>query len=203
MSASEPKPDSVPWKEILPSLNGYAKLLLETRHWFRRPGAYSYLKGKEAGDYVMEAVAKYLEHPEKFDASKRSLVGYLKEHIIRSLISNDATSSENQTNIDPAADELEGLDALETTFFSSVLPQHASDIEEMIDFKQIICYIVAELKDDDIAQNILLGRVEGLERRDIAEEFGMTAHQYDNGMRRLLTVSLHAAKHFNIVVGSQ
>ncbi len=91
------------WADLYLQLYAYTDNLLKSYKWFRCGVKDTYLKGKEPKDYVMEAVTRFLEHPEKYDPEKRSLLGYLKKHIIRTMAGNDARSEENRVSDDRLA----------------------------------------------------------------------------------------------------
>src|ERR1700722_6336599 len=97
---SEAELSRAEWEEIYIKLYAYADDVLKQYRWFRRTEDDTYLQGKTPDDYVQEAIKRYLEHPEKFNPGKRTLVGYLKKHILRSLIGNDARCEENRSTKD-------------------------------------------------------------------------------------------------------
>src|SRR5665213_911546 len=93
--------DAINWDDLYLQLYAYTDHLLKARSWFRKDKTDSYLKGKQVHDYIQDAIEKYLLEPEKYDPSSgRSLVTYLKWHIIRSAVGNDVRSPENQTSSD-------------------------------------------------------------------------------------------------------
>lgn len=188
------------WEDIILRLQSYTRKLVKEKGWFRGEKAGIFLSGKEIDDYVFEAIGRYLKNPEKHNPTKRSLVEYLKKHIIRSLVNNDLVSAENQTSIDVFAYEKGSEDENDSaSFLDSILPHAEAFFDEEIDFKEIMSYIESEVKGDTIAENIFFGiSGYGLKRAEIMEEFGMTPVEYDNGMRRLITIRNKAAKEYDI-----
>src|ERR1700744_6202794 len=90
--------EAIKWEDIYVQLYAYTDHLLKAYSWFRKD-ADSYLKGKQVHDYINDAIEKYLLEPEKYDPSSgRSLVTYLKWHIIRTSVGNDVRSQENKTS---------------------------------------------------------------------------------------------------------
>jgi len=188
------------WEEILLRLQSYTRKLVKEKSWFRGDGTATFLSGKEIDDYVFEAIGRHLKNPEKHDPSKRSLIEYLKKHVIRSLVSNDLVSAENKTSSNLFAYENENEDEDDSApFLDFILPHAEVFFDQEIDFKEIMCYIESEVKGDTIVENIFLGiSGYGLKRAEIMEEFNMTPVEFDNGMRRLITIRGKAAKKYDI-----
>src|SRR5688572_20661862 len=85
------------WEDIFSRLLAYAHILLKSKSWFRGNKTDVFLEGKKAEDYVMEAITRFLENQDGYNPERGfSLVNYLKLHILRQLVSNDAKSSENK-----------------------------------------------------------------------------------------------------------
>ena len=193
--------ESINWEDVYVQLYAYTDHLLKAYSWFRGAKTDSYLKGKQVHDYIADAIEKYLKSPEKFDASYgRSLVNYLKKHIIRSLISNDAKSPENITSsgilsyvnsINEEDDPFINVDAL--------LPIMVANFDREIDCKKILSYIHSEIQDDKI---VLLIFEEicfnGSKRREVIHEHNLIEPDFDNGMKRLKTVLNNTAKKFEL-----
>lgn len=188
------------WEDIILRLQSYTLKLVKEKGWFRGDGTATYLSGKEIDDYVFEAIGRYLKNPEKHDPSKRSLIEYLKKHVIRSLVSNDLVSAENKTSSNLFAYENENEEEDDSApFLDSILPHAEVFFDQEIDFKEIMSYIESEVKGDAIVENIFLGISGfGLKRAEIMEEFNMTPVEFDNGMRRLITIRSKAAKKYDI-----
>lgn len=67
-----------------------------------------------------------------------------------------------------------------------------------IDYNNIMKFIESEVKGDDCAENIFLGLNCGMKRAGIIDEFRMSPSDYDNAMRRLITIRKKAAQKYNI-----
>jgi len=79
-----------------------------------------------------------------------------------------------------------------------MLPYTNALFPDDIDYNSIKEYIEKEVQGDADAENIFLGIYSyAMKRREVIEEFTMTAVAYDNAMRRLTTVINRAAAHFN------
>jgi len=199
MSKQLPEISDEDWKEIIVRLQAFTRLLVKDKGWFRGSDSGTYISGKEIDDYVFEAIGRYLKNPEKFDPSKRTLVEYLKKHIIRTLVNNDLVSSENQTSTDLLAFEPENEDDEGTdNFIDAILPNVVAFYDDEIDYTEIMNFIESEAKGDEFVENIFLGLNCDMKRADIIDEFKMTISDYDNGMRRLITIRKKAAQKYKI-----
>lgn len=199
MSKQLPEISDEEWQEIILRLQAFTRFLVKDKGWFRGSEAGTYISGKEIDDYVFEAIGRYLKNPEKYDPSKRTLVEYLKKHLIRTLVNNDLVSSENQTSTDLFAFESENEDEEgKDTFIDTILPKVDAFYDDEIDYNEIMNFIESEAKGDEFVENIFLGLNCGMKRADIIDEFGMTASDYDNAMRRLITIRKKAAQKYNI-----
>lgn len=191
MKIENEQTDAIDWDEIYVQLYAYTHSLLKTKTWFRGKKADSFGKGKQVGDYVSEAIEKYLTHPEKYNPElDRSLVNYIKLHIIRTLVGNDAKSKENKLNKDVygiSSDKKESDDNA-GTYLDSVLPFAEALFDQEVDYNEIMNTIEKNVGDDEEAGNIFLGKISGMKRREIMQDFGMSGGEYDNGMRRLQTI---------------
>lgn len=189
---SEPSLEpNIDWEDVYAKLYGYADFLLRSKNWFRGKNSGVYLKGQEVHDYVIEAITRYLEHPEKFNPSKRSLVSYIKLHLIRTLVGDDAKLKENKLNQDvfAFADKVVGEGEDAESFLDTVLPFVEAFFDQEVDFEKIMNHIETEVKSDGITENIYLGICcYGMKRREVIKEFSMTESEFDNGMRRLKTI---------------
>jgi len=188
------------WEDIYVRLYAYVHALLSVVHGFRGPRSDSLVKGKQVHDYVSGAIEEFLSHPEKYDPTKRSLVNYLKLHVIRSSISNDLRSAENRSTSDvfaPNIKEVHGDDHLDL-----ILPFVDAYLDHQIDYDLIVGHIERSVKGDREAESILAGILSGLKRREIIQNSKLTEKEYDNGMRRLTTVLKNTAKYFQLTPNS-
>jgi hypothetical protein len=185
-------------EELLLKLTVFAVAWTKGRGWFRGRETSTFLEGKEPKDYVYEAIGRFLKHPEKYDPSKGGLLEYLKYNILRSLVSNDLRSEENRKTDDLFAYEGEEENENEhLSYLDRVLPYAEALFPDDIDYANVKAYIENEIRDDKDADRIFLGvYAANLKRREIMEEFDMSAEQYNNGMRRLMTVLNRAKLHF-------
>lgn len=187
-------------EELYEELYIYTDYLIKQKKWFRR-GSDSFLKGKQVHDYVSDAIERYLNEPEKYDESKgRSLLNYLKLHVIRNLVRNDSNSSENQSTLDVFAHSSSdnGEDS-ESSYLDSVLPFLDAFFPDEIDYNDIMSYVEGQVEEDKDIENIFLGLcVYDLKRREIIKEFDMSEGQYNNGLRRLKTILKNTATEFNL-----
>jgi hypothetical protein len=187
------------WEEIYTRLLAYTRSLAKGKAWFRGGKTTSFLMGKEAEDYTLAAIGKYLEEPDKYDPSKGELLDYLKYNLVRSLVANDLRKQENKLTDDVFAVRNDDDDEDNSSpYLDRVLPHIEALFPDDMDYEAVKSYIEAEIKDDGDVENIFLGIYSyGMKRREIIKEFGMEAKAYDNGMRRLTTVLDRAALHFN------
>ena len=186
-------------EDLYDKLYVYTDYLVKQKKWFRKGNSDTFLKGKEVHDYVSEAIEKYLTNPEKYDSSTgRSLLNYLKLHVIRTLVGNDARSPENKTSKDVFAVQ-EDLDDNESTYLDKVLPFLDAFFPDEIDYHSIMEHVENEIQGDKDVENMFMGLcLYDLKRRDIIKEFSMTEGQYDNGLRRLKTILKNTAQQFNL-----
>lgn len=193
--------NAINWKEIILSLQSYTRLLVSNKKWFRGEKTKTFLAGKEIEDYIYEAIAKYLQYPEKFDSSKGTLTNYLKYNIIRSLVSNDLVSSENRLSKDiyTIMDKMEREDENSSSYLDSILPYAEVYFDQEIDYNEIMVSIENKVKGDKILEEIFLGYCcDNSKRREVIEEFGMSENDYDNGMRRLKTIFKEIITKYNL-----
>ena len=202
MSDQNGKNTNIDWEAVYLQLYAYADALLKTKQWFRGEDTSSFLKGKQIHDYVSEAIEKFLTHSEKFDVTtKRSLVNYLKKHIIRTLVGNDAKSQENKTSKDifAIAEQKEEDDDDSGSYLDSILPYAEALFDQEVDYKEIIIAIEKEVSKDKIVEEVYLGiKCYGLKRERVIKEFEMTKDDFDNGMRRLKTILKNTAKKYDL-----
>ena len=189
----------IDWEEIIVRLTAFTRSWVRGKPWFRGETTTTFLMGKEVEDYVFTAIGRYLEQPEKFDPQKGELLEYLKYNLVRSYIANDLRKKENNQTDDIFAEDNDEDDEEGSSSYSErVLPYTAALFPDDIDYNAIKEYIEKEVQGDTDAENIFLGiYTYGMKRRDVIEEFTMTAVAFDNGMRRLNTVINRAAVQFN------
>jgi len=183
-------------------LYAYTDQLIKKKGWFRGGRTDSFLKGKQIHDYVSEAIEKYLVNPEKYDGSTgRSLENYLKLHIIRTLVGNDAKSPENKTSKSftslVSRKDAESEDG--DSYLDSILPFAEAYFDQEIDAKEVMGFIELEVAKDKIVEEIYLGiKCYGWKRALVIKEFKMSDNDFDNGMRRLKTILNNTAKKYDI-----
>jgi hypothetical protein len=185
--------------ELYLQLYAFTDDFLKTRTFFRGASSSSFLAGKEVHDYVMDGIERYLRNPEKFNPSSgRSLLNYIRLHIIRSLIGNDLRSAENRLSKDLFAFESNN-DEMGIDYVESMLPYAEAYFDEEMDYEKIMIHVEEAIKGDKIAEEIFLGLAGcGLKRREIIQEFGMTETEYNNGARRLQTILKDTALQFKL-----
>lgn len=199
MSTDTGNQTHIDWEEIILRLTAFTQSWTRGKPWFRGEKTATFLMGKEVEDYVYAAIGKYLEEPEKFDPGKGELLEYLKYNLVRSFVANDLRRKENnQTDDIFAEDNEEDEEDGSSSYSERVLPYTAALFPDDIDYNAIKEFIEKEVQGDADAENIFLGiYTYGMKRREVIEEFTMTAVAFDNGMRRLNTVINRAAAHFN------
>jgi DNA-directed RNA polymerase specialized sigma24 family protein len=191
--------EPIDWEVIYVQLYAYADQLLKAYSWFRKDKTDSYLKGKQAHDYVAEAIEKYLRSPEKYDPSSgRSLVTYLKWHIIRSSVGNDVRSPENKTSSTLLSDADQDDDNDLFSNIEAFLPFVKASFDENVDYKKILKEIENELQDDEMTKLIFEEiRCNGMDRRDVIKKYELSSNDFDNGMKRMKTVLRKIAKQYS------
>jgi hypothetical protein len=187
------------WADLYIQLYAYADNLLKSYKWFRIDVEDTYLKGKEAKDYVMEAVARHLEHPEKYDPAKRSLLGYLKMHVIRTLAGNDARSVENRVSDDRIAARRRRNDIGSDDISEHVMPYVEVMYDGKIDYPTIIGEVRREIDADESAtiafEKICCG---GKTRAEVIQEEGWPPDKFDNAMKRLNRARVKVAERYGL-----
>jgi hypothetical protein len=196
MSTQTGVPASIDWDEIILRLVAFTRSLAKGKQWFRGGKTDSFLMGKQAEDYAFIAIGKYLEEPEKFDASKGELLDYLQYNLVRSLVGNDLRKKENRLTQDVFA-HCDDDDDEHAPYLDRILPHIEALFPDDIDYEAVKDYIEKEIQGDADAENIFLGLYTyGMKRREVIKEFEMQANAFDNGMRRLTTVLNRATLHF-------
>ena len=189
--------ETADWNKIYLQLFAYAHQLLKVHHWFRGKQIDSFIAGKQPHDYVMDAIEKYLEEPGKFDPTcNRSLVNYLKYHIIRQSISNDSKCAENRTSSDVFRPREYEEDS---DFVDLVLPHFEGHFDDDMDLKEILNKVSEEVRKDPILAKIFEGACkERLKRGEVMKTYELSESEYDNGFKRLSTILKRIAKKFDL-----
>jgi len=173
--------------------------MLKSKNWFRGKNTTVYLKGKEVHDYVSEAIERFLKNPSQYDEKKSSLLKYFEYYIIRSLISNDIRSSENRSTQDVFLVPSQKDENNDSNYWDYVLPYIDMFFDQQLDYDLIMTQIETEIKDDKIVEEIFLGVCcDGLHRREVIAEFGMSENDFDNGIRRLGTILNRIANKYKL-----
>ena len=187
---SQNETDAAEVAKLIPELFAFVKSALSKIAWTRGSKTTAFLKGKQIDDYVSEGIARYLEHPHKFDPTKGTLKNYLQYNIIQSLISNDARSVENRNAVHPILKE--GEDEFELASTLSV----ETMIDDQLDCDLIIREIRKEINEDSDVYVVFEGLLEGCKRSNIIEEYGLTEAAFDNAKKRLTTIRKKVAAKF-------
>lgn len=190
--------DDINWEDLYECLYAFTDKLLKKKKWFRKSTDGSSVKGKQVHDYVTDGLERYFTNPEKFDATKGSLADYIKYNIIRTLVGNDSTSSENTSSIDIFAGPLYDEEEDGSNYLDAMLPYASALFDQQIDYDAVMDHIESEIKGHDFVEEIFLGISAGMKRREIIEEFNMSPRDFDNGNRRLSTIIKNTAKKFNL-----
>ncbi|MFD2574627.1 hypothetical protein ACFSUS_28605 [Spirosoma soli] len=187
------------WEDLYECLYIFTHKLLKSKRWYKKLDSHSFIKGKQVHDYVLAGVEEYYLNEEKYNPKKGSLENYIKFNIIRNLVRQDAVSLENKTNLDiyKKSASLE-TDELDSSYVESLFPFVENYFGDEIDYDIITNHINTEIAGDTIVEDIFLGIISDLKRSKIIEEFGMSASEYDNGMRRLKTVLKNTANKFSL-----
>jgi hypothetical protein len=187
------------WRNLYGQLYAFTDFLIKHTPWFRKGGSSSYIQGKTADDYVMEAVTRYLEHPEKYDGTKRGLDGYLKCHIIRTLVGNDARSKENSITTEWSQQSGDGRGDGLYEYVDEVLPSVYPFFDDEIDYQNIIEDLRKAIAHDKCCRTIFEGVcVCGKPRREIIAENGWSDEAFDNGMKRLNRARVKVGKKYQL-----
>lgn len=191
--------DDIDWEEVLLRVFAFTKSWVNGRAWFRGEETSTFIAGKKVEDYVYEAIGRFLESPEKYNPNKGDLADYLKYQLVRTLVGNDLRKLENKKTSDIFADDdFTEEDDDNSPYSERVMHYTAALFPDDIDYTAIKTYIEKEIEGDKDAENVFLGvYISDMKRREVIEEFDMSAAAFDNGMRRLNTVLKRAALHFN------
>lgn len=197
---SENNTEDPDWEDIILRLQSFTRGLLRGKTWFRGKDPDSYLQGKQLDDYVYEAIGRYLANPKKFNATKGSLVDYLKYSVIKTLVGNDIRSQENQTTKDIfGIAENEDSHTSAISYLDSVLPFAEAYFDQQVDYDNVMNTIAEMVQGENEVEQIFIS-IYGYEmkRREIIKEFGMSEETYDNGYRRLKTIIKNVVKKFDL-----
>ncbi len=198
MSTDPGSQTHIDWEDIILRLIAFTRSWVRGKPWFRGEKTTTFLMGKEVEDYVFAAIGRFLDQPEKFDPAKGELLEYLEYNLVRSFIANDLRKKENNQTDDIFADDEDDDNESSSSYSERVLPYTEALFPDDIDYNAIKEYIEKEVQGDTDAENIFLGiYTYGMKRREVIEEFTMTAVAFDNAMRRLNTVINRTANHFN------
>ncbi len=192
---------TIDWEEVIVSLQAFTRSWVYGKGWFRGGKTSTFMKGKEITDYVSDAIEKYLRNPEKHNISKGSLLDYVKYNLIRSMVSNDLVSAENQTSSDVFAigDKKKHEEEDSESYLDSILPYAECFFDQEIDYSGIMTEIESEISKDKMAEEIYIGeRCYGLKRAQIMEEFNMNAKDFDNSKRRMQTILNNVARKYDL-----
>ena len=190
--------DDIDWKEMILRLTAFAVAFAKERSWFRGKETDTFLAGKKAEDYAMEAIARFIEAPEKYNPDERSLFSYLTMHLVRGLISNDVTKAENKDCFPlSSGGNSNGDKEDEITHVEKLMPYVEPLFADNIDYEAVKAYIESKIQGDKDVEYVFMGIYSFyLKRNDILKEFNLTAGAYNNAMRRLDTVLRQTAVHF-------
>lgn len=186
----------IEWGDLYRRLLASTSLLLRNLTTFRGPRSDSFLFGKQPHDYVDEAIEKYLYCPEKYKPEKGDLFNYLRYNLIRSMVSNDINSAENNKNKDLHA-LIQNEEKIES-YTDATLPYVEALFDQDVDYSTVLSFVEQQINGDEILEMIFLGVTLDLTRRDVILQGRMSEKDYDNGKRRLATILAHTAKHFEL-----
>lgn len=193
--------DNIDWEQVLLSLHSYTRSLANSKRWFRGNGTSNFLKGKEIEDYVNEAIVRYLQHPEKFDSKKGSLINYLQYNLIRNLVGNDSRTLENKSSDNSFSIAHEKEEDMEDSgnYLDSILPYVESYFDEELDYNNIMDSIEMEIGNDELLKNLFNSVTQqNMKRREVIELYKLTSKEYDNGIRRLKTILNKVANQYDL-----
>ena len=144
-------------------------------------------KGLEIHDFVSEGISRHLHNPQKYDATKRSLGGYISEHIILGLISNAGKSESAKATV-RLTDYAKAVSVMEE-------PESIIDyIESRIDIDFVLNEIGLTIGNDLQVKQLFEGRRNGLERSEICKQYSMSGNEYDAANKRLSRIIMNVKK---------
>lgn len=166
---------------------GLEKLLKELTvasiYWFRHYGLNPErgIHGSLPEDIAIDAIEKVIKQEKKWKPQKTDLKFHLKNNVIKELVKNLANKKE--TKVSDNAD----VNDLPTS-------SESSSLDLKMDTETLQGLLEKEFENDEAATNILYGKMDGMKRREIIDEFGMKPTDYDNAMKRYKTVIKRLSK---------
>jgi hypothetical protein len=162
------------------SLMGYGKLPLKAA-------------GKEPHDYASEAITRFLEEPEKFDRTKRTLLGYLTNHFLRYLISDDFKNRKRDKKIMGHHDFQDRHELIETSYLIRIY------LDEKIDYDFIVPQIISSLQSNEMDLKVYNSRyLEWDKIDDICKNFGIARDEVYKSIKRIERVLYKVVKKNNL-----
>jgi hypothetical protein len=198
MTNATSKNSEIDWKSVLLELQAFTRSFVQLKGWFRKTAPKDVIKGKQIDDYVYEAIARYLENPEKHDPNKGTLVDYLKFTVLRTLVNNDVVSSENRTSSDVVGLIIMTDENEELSYRDARLPYVQAVFDQAVDYDSVMKHIYEEIAQDAKAEEVFLGLSDQMKRSEIISAFNMTPEEYDNANRRLKTILKNTARTFDL-----
>lgn len=145
------------------------------------------IKGKEASDYVQEAIRLALAGERKWNKSKYpEFLNFLKG-ITSSIVSNDIKSLENETS---SSTPLQKLEELNSTAIISSLP--STDLILIANEMKVAIKVAIEKLDNDPNVPLVLifnAQVAGMRPREIMEILELEPNIVGNAMKRIRRVT--------------
>ncbi len=185
METHQPPSDDIGWKEIINRLNAFAEDQIRLYNWFR--GKYALPQGYTAEDFTQEAILEYLTKPSIYNPEKGEFLAFLKYYILRRLVYNLSTLSENKKSKDIF--RLDSTDENGVSKYENYLPIELVTVEEEMNFEKITDLIIEQLNGETVLENIFEGLfINHLKRAEICKHYNITENDYDNGVRRLGTI---------------
>jgi DNA-directed RNA polymerase specialized sigma24 family protein len=170
---------TVDWGPLLVKLNAYATVLVNRNNGWRR-GPSRLPSGDEAEDKVQEAIKRLFDGTRKWDQTAcPSLEAFLKG-VIKSLLSSDVKSQENQLNSKENSSE-------PTSKVISIQDRVVS-IEEDIDYKALMAHMAREVQgaNDNDLELVFLCISDGISKpEEISEETGIPVSDVYNVQKRI------------------
>lgn len=161
-------------------------------------------RSKSFKDYVKDAIERHIAGLDNFDPSKSPLEYHLKFNVIRQAIYNDRTPYEKKK----AEERKKPLEESNITPLPTRRPSEPSfkpSTSEMTgrhDENLLFNEIEKAINGDDIMERIYLAvfkvGFEFSDRAEICKEYGLTASEFDNGKRRLMTASKSVVERLKI-----
>jgi hypothetical protein len=187
------------WGGIVLQLKAFFRYFTRDKHWFRGSKSDIHVHGMSMDDYVYETIAKYFEHPEKFNPAKGTLIDYLRYNVLRSLVSNHLRSKENE-RLAPLYEDILQEDANDdpSKYLERLAPLTHALFDDDLDYEAMLTDIQDAVKDDPTCEAIYLGLyLDDMKRADVILDFGISANDFDNGHKRLKTIFRKIALKYN------